>query len=98
MLLNRASQEFSPEDVCQMYDLLLPRAESLPEFGKKELRKQLNREFGVDLDKSLLVRDKRHEERRQREGKTAEQEQQEVNGMYQELLDKIEEMSATGAV
>jgi hypothetical protein len=38
--MGRLSQEISPEGVCQMYDLLLPNAETLTEIGKE---KQLNR-------------------------------------------------------
>ncbi|KAF5391107.1 hypothetical protein D9757_003178 [Collybiopsis confluens] len=73
IMLNRAVKSFSPREVCQMYNLLLPMAERAPGIGKAGLKRQLKREYNVDIDGWNPLFQQKADEELKKQGKTREQ-------------------------
>ncbi|KAF9066789.1 hypothetical protein BDP27DRAFT_1423547 [Rhodocollybia butyracea] len=90
---NRAISEFSPVAVVQMYKMLLPAAENAPGIGKVGLKKQLMREYNVDIDEWLPIVQKRADEELKKKGKTKEESQKELDEMYKSLLSGAKDLS-----
>jgi hypothetical protein len=49
----KAACQFSPRSVLRMYGLLVEAANRTPHYGQEELKKQLLKEYGVDIDEEL---------------------------------------------
>jgi hypothetical protein len=67
-----------------MYRQLESSAIKVPGFGKEGLKKQLFREYGVDVDVIGPVMDAQLDERRQRRGEP----EQDINTIYADFMDK----------
>ncbi|KAJ7574443.1 hypothetical protein C8J56DRAFT_472398 [Mycena floridula] len=87
LLMKRAVCRDSPRDVVQMFSMLESSAVDAP-GGKQGLKRQLFREYNVDIDAVSKVMEQEKKERLEREGKTAEEAQQEIEDMYANLMDK----------
>jgi len=72
-----------------MYDQLLPSARMTAGIGEKGLKRQLQREYGVDIDEWNPKFEKAAEDRLKKEGKTKEQSQAEIEDMYRELMNSM---------
>ncbi|KAJ7078736.1 hypothetical protein B0H15DRAFT_892038 [Mycena belliarum] len=56
--MTRAVCEHAPSKVLMMYEQLEPTAVRAPGFGAAKLKKQLLKEYGVDVDEAKAARDK----------------------------------------
>ncbi|KAK7463072.1 hypothetical protein VKT23_007658 [Stygiomarasmius scandens] len=89
IMMRRAVSQFAPREVCRMYDQLLPSARQADGIGEKGLKRQLQREYGVDIDEWNPKFEKAAEDRLKKEGKTKEQSQAEIEDMYRELMNSM---------
>ncbi|KAK7055813.1 hypothetical protein R3P38DRAFT_2849066 [Favolaschia claudopus] len=53
LCFKRAACEHSPREVCKMFQQLEPSARGAPGYGVQLLKKQLMKEFGVDVDVAM---------------------------------------------
>ncbi|KAF9066790.1 hypothetical protein BDP27DRAFT_987919 [Rhodocollybia butyracea] len=93
ILLNRAVSEFAPVEVVRMYDMLLPAAEKAPGIGEVGLKKQLMREYNIDIDEWQPIVQKRADEELKKQGKTKEESQNELDEMYKGLVSSAKDLS-----
>ncbi|KIK64171.1 hypothetical protein GYMLUDRAFT_40452 [Collybiopsis luxurians FD-317 M1] len=92
VLLNWSVSEFSPQMVCRMYDMLLPMAERSPGIGKAGLKRQLMREYNVDIDKWGPIAQRMADDKLKEERKAREQPQKKTDEDYEELMKRIKKM------
>ncbi|KAF5369043.1 hypothetical protein D9758_003095 [Tetrapyrgos nigripes] len=97
VMLQRVVCRFAPQEVCRMYNMLLPSASKAPGIGEEGLKKQLKREYGVDIDEWQPIFAKHAEEKLKKEGKTKEQSHAEIEEMYSKLMASMKETALDDA-